>query len=386
MKISNISTIKGDGTIRVEAEIKWEDKNAPPFQFYIQTEEKFRDSFWPDPNALLIACLLPAWGAGEKRISLEGTLCPILRDHMQAVFMAMKGWYPDDFGGIPVIEASHGFKAFKPKQTRAISLLSCGIDSLAILKHNNLLLPDDHPDIIKAALFVSHNQKPASSIDELKKYGKGRVQAVNHVTADLGIDPVPVNTNLWWLNPDNYFFSFKSHGAQLCASQAFFSNGYHKGYIASSFDGAYMNKHWGSHPLVDTYYSSSYFKIEHSGVELTRMEKTKLVADWPVGLQNIRVCQNDSTGSSNCGTCEKCIRTMTMLEALGKLRQCRSFPENDIDTERLEYLRTYDMLFDPEQVYLYKMAIPLLKERHRLDLVKALESIFNSFFKKQANA
>jgi hypothetical protein len=119
---------------------------------------------------------------------------------------------------------------------------------------------------------------------------------------------------------------------------------------------------------------------------MTRIEKVALVADWPAGLQNIRVCQNDSSGSWNCGTCEKCIRTMIMLESLGKLRECTSFPENDISVGLLNYLEMYDMLFDVEQIYLYKMTIPLLKERGREDLVDALEKIFQVFYKKQKDA
>lgn len=386
MRISNFNLKKENGTLTAEAEIRWEEKDAPPFHFFIQTEAQHEGAFGPDPNALLIASLLPAWQAGEHRIHVEGTLCPILRDNLEAVFMTIKAWYPDDFGTPPVIEASEGFKAFIPYKTGAMSLLSCGIDSLAILRANRLHLPAGHPESIRATVFVSHHEKPAASLDALHRHAKGRLAAATAVSSDEGCQPIPVSTNIWWLNPDNTFFSFKSHGAQFSACMAFFSKGYHKGHIASSFDSAYMHKHWGSHPLLEPYFTSSYFQIEHTGIELTRMKKTALVANWPAGLQNIRVCQNDSSGSSNCGTCEKCIRTMTMLEALGKLRECRAFPENDIDPERLNYLREYDMLFDPEQIYLYEMAIPLLKKRGRTDLVERLEEIFEAFFEKQVYA
>ncbi|MCK6690764.1 MAG: hypothetical protein L6Q97_01540 [Thermoanaerobaculia bacterium] len=386
MVISNFDLIKENGTLRVEADIRWEEKPSAPFRFFIQTEARHKDTFWADPNAMLIAALLPAWQAGEKRIRVEGTLCPVLADKLEAVFMTIQAWYPDEFGRPPLIEASQGFKVNKPFRTGTMSLLSCGIDSLAILRANRQHLPDDHPDAIRATVFVAHHAKPAASLEDLHRQAKGRLPAATAVSQDAGCVPIPVSTNVWWLNPDNTFFSFKSHGAQLSACMAFFSKGFHKGYIASSFDGAYMHKHWGSHPLLDSFFSTAYFQIEHTGVELTRMKKTALVAHWPAGLQNIRVCQNDSSGSSNCGTCEKCIRTMTMLEALGKLRECRSFPENNIHPERMNYLREYNMLFDPEQVYLYRMAIPLLKQRERHDLVETMEEIFDAFFEKRAYA
>jgi hypothetical protein len=125
---------------------------------------------------------------------------------------------------------------------------------------------------------------------------------------------------------------------------------------------------------------------------MTRLRKVALVANWPAAYHNFRVCQNDNSGSSNCGTCEKCIRTMLMLEALGKLKDCRAFPENTIDSQLLSYLDTYDMLHstdkvhDEEKIYLYNQIIPQLIERKRFDLVKTLEKTLRKLYEKQQAA
>ena len=71
------------------------------------------------------------------------------------------------------------------------------------------------------------------------------------------------------------------------------SKGFHKAYIALSYDAAHLHP-WGSHPLLDTYYSSAHFQIEHHGLEMSSFEKTALVADWPIALKNVRVCQKNS--------------------------------------------------------------------------------------------
>jgi hypothetical protein len=386
MIISDFSLHESEGTVRTEAKISWEDSAHPDFLLFVQTEDQYGKMFWPDPNAFFVSVFLPAWSAGEKRIRVEGSLCPVLINNLNGVFLLLKKWYPDDFGNKPIIEITGESKAIKPYASGAISLLSGGIDSLSILRSNKLILPPGHPDAMKACVSVAHHKKPARNLRELREQAKGRLPALEAVTRDAGIDIIPVTTNAWWLNPDNNFFSFKSHGAQLVSITSFFSKGFNKGYIASSFDAAYLDKPWGSHPQLDAYYSTAHFQVQHIGTEMTRIEKVALVAGWPVALQNIRVCQNDSTGSWNCGTCEKCIRTMVMLEALGKLRECTSFPENDVSVGLLNYLEMYDMLFDAEQVYLYKMAIPLLKERKRDDLVHALEKIFQGFYKKQKEA
>ena len=383
MTISEIKLLKEEGTIRAEAKIEWENNDIPPFNFFMQTEEKYEEAFWADPNAFLLALVFPAWGVGEERIQVQDQLCPVLNKNLKGAFLLLKAWFPDDFGPAPLIETSKGFQALRPFKTGATSLLSAGIDSLSILRNNKLLLPPDHLNSIQATVSVSHYEKPARNLKELHEQAQGRLKAITTVSTDLGVLSIPVTTNFWWLNPDGNFFSFKSHGAQFLSALAFFSKGFYKGYIASSFDAAFLHKPWGSHPQLDSYFSSSHFQTEHIGTEMTRIEKVALVADWPAGLQNIRVCQNDSSGSWNCGTCEKCIRTMVMLESLGKLRECESFPENEVSVGLLSYLEKYNMLFDPEQIYLYSSAIPLLEKRGRNDLVEALEKIIQAFNKKR---
>jgi hypothetical protein len=54
------------------------------------------------------------------------------------------------------------------------------------------------------------------------------------------------------------------------------------------------------------------------GADMSRFEKTRLVAAWDAGLQNIKVCTRNWPGA-NCGECEKCLRTMLALTALNAL-------------------------------------------------------------------
>ena len=113
-----------------------------------------------------------------------------------------------------------------------------------------------------------------------------------------------------------------------------------------------------------------------------------MLTDWPVGYHHIRVCQNDNTGGSNCGTCEKCIRTQLMLEALGKLKGCGSFPKDTIDPELVQYLETYDMLYCTDQVhndeklFTYGKVAELLEKRERYDLSKPLKEILSKLSKR----
>lgn len=82
-------------------------------------------------------------------------------------------------------------------------------------------------------------------------------------------------------------------------------------------------------PLLDPNYSSSELRIFHGSLTMSRLQKTKLVAEWEVALRNLRVCiapRRVPPGQLNCGTCEKCVRTMLTLAAIGALDRASTFP------------------------------------------------------------
>jgi len=56
-----------------------------------------------------------------------------------------------------------------------------------------------------------------------------------------------------------------------------------------------------------------------SGMEATRLEKVKYIADKPFAQNNLFVCLNVNEDGSNCNRCAKCTRTMCELEIAGKL-------------------------------------------------------------------
>jgi len=392
MIICKLNQINTDATVRVEAQLKWEDSNRPPFTFFVQTDEAFQDAFWPDPNSFLIGSFLSAWHAGERRILVEGSLCPALVSNLQGVFMMLNAWYPDHFPAPPHIEASKGLNASVPSGNGAISLMSGGIDSLCLLRANHLHFPDGHLSRIKACVSVAQSAQPMANREAIYKKMEGRLAAVRPVTGAAGVELMPAITNTWWLNPDGYFYGQKAYSSQLSAVTSMFSRRFHKGYIASSYDAAFTGKPWGSHPQLDAYYSSAHFQMENSGTEMTRLRKVEVVADWPVALQHIRVCQNDNSASKNCGTCEKCIRTMLMLEGMGKLRSCTAFPKNTVSSELVRYLETYDMLHsddklhDEERFYLYGMIIPRLEHCGRSDLAVTIREILASLSARKSAA
>jgi len=91
---------------------------------------------------------------------------------------------------------------------------------------------------------------------------------------------------------------------------------------------------WGSTPISDHLLSSASFKVMHDGASHSRNEKVKELAEWNVGLENLRVCIFGEHKDRNCGQCEKCIRTMLNF-LVNKLEIPSSFPKKIITKDDL---------------------------------------------------
>jgi hypothetical protein len=350
-----------------------------PLRVFIETSGGFASALHADPNVFASACLLPAWWAGERRLRVEGELCPFLCERTKTAMGMLRSWYPDDFGAWPTLEAVGGHRVRQQVVGASVSLLSCGIDSLATLRWNMLNVPRGHADSIEACIYFEFDNRPEPSLAHLQEMTGPRAEVVANVTRDAEVDAIPVRTNLWSLVDDGWFYTRKWHGAFLASLAAAFSNGYRKGYVGSSHSPAVVQP-YGSHPLLDPNFGTAHFQAEHDLFSMDRSDKVALVADWPVGLANIRVCQNDTTGRPNCATCEKCIRTLVQLAGLGKSEAAMaSFPNASLTTELILTIDEYDMIRGhPYFIGWYKAEIPKLRVHGRDDLADALARVVRS--------
>jgi hypothetical protein len=74
---------------------------------------------------------------------------------------------------------------------------------------------------------------------------------------------------------------------------------------------------WGQNPCTDYLLSGDGFSIVHDGAAFSRTEKIAIIAKDPVATKAIKVCWDAADLSTNCGVCEKCIRTRLNFKAVG---------------------------------------------------------------------
>ena len=81
----------------------------------------------------------------------------------------------------------------------------------------------------------------------------------------------------------------------------------------------------------------------------------------------------------NCGECEKCVRTMLALVALGVLKKATAFSKNNVTEELVD--SAVDL--EPNIVPLYRQLLEPLAEMGRHDLVRAVERKIADFYHDQ---
>jgi hypothetical protein len=383
MRIEDLRSEEKGGRVRVAATVTWEDCDRPTHEVYFETHEAFAEGLSCNPHAFLSGCIVPAMHYGEERVFMDAEICPELRDGLITAMSLLRHWYYDPDRKLVRIEAGTRSDMPAPRTPeRAGIFFSGGIDSFATLRANRLGFPLEHPWSIRDGLLVY-----GLELDAPEAF-KHVLHLLSGVAQDVGVILIPVYTNLY-LNyrqedaEDNWsFWTNEFESAVFSAVAHAFSRRLSVISLASSQDIPHLHPH-GSHPLLDPNYSSSDLRIRHDGIALSRYAKTKLVAEWDVALQHLRVCnayRRYGPGAVNCGECRKCVQAMVTLLALGALDRTRAFPVHDVSAE---LLLAGARPKTPYQAFSYQELMAPLAEKGRHDLVRAIEHILAIYYDRE---
>lgn len=375
MKIENLRREHRQNRVRIAATVIWENCDRPPQELYFETPAEFAEDFACNPNAFLLATALPAMRYGEQRIAIAAPICPRIKEGLTTVMHCLVNWYGGDRRVIPIEAPLQHQPLFVANRPRAAGFFSGGIDALSMVRTNHLNFPVNHPDSIQDGILVYGILNGEDHDDPSFQHV---IDGVMKIAKDTGIQLLTVSSNAYAhirdLDRDFQFWKREFHGAFLAAVAHAFAPRYTCVSIASSSEFECLEP-WGSHPMIDHYYSSPGLRIHHANADLSRFQKTRVVAGWEAALQNLRVCNEKSSyqqGNHNCGQCEKCIRTMTALLALGKLDQTTTFPSRDVSRQLLvNNVRVHDTSTKLD----YLSLVPLLEHQHRTDLVEGIHQV-----------
>jgi hypothetical protein len=355
MILDNFRVTVADGLAQALATIRWEDREAAPRDLFITTTDRFANDLAADPHAFLVGCLVPAIYLGERRIQIAEAICPELKEGLTTAMALMQHWSPDRFRPLAIEAPLRRSARYRPAQRRCGGFLSGGFDSLAALRLNRRHYAPDHPGYIRDCLVV-HGFDIGGVVARGMKYHvfDRTLKHLAPIAEDAGVELIPVYTNIRHLCDDRDLWLDKFFGAVLASVAHALSPRLSLVNIASSFDIPNLVP-CGSHPLLDPEYGSTEVRIRHRDHGLSRLEKLRIVAEWPVAFNHFRVCLANVPDKLNCGRCEKCVRTMTELLAIGELHHTTAFDENDVTPDMLSAFRIdirhrevfYGELIDP---------------------------------------
>lgn len=296
-----------DHGLTVEAELNY-DEVSPVVWFRVP--EKYAPDEQTIGDAFLASMLPVAMARGEDMV-IDAPVSAKLLEGIETIQSTLFSWYPDVLKRVSITAAAEVSVA--PTGSKTFSCFSGGVDSFSTLIKNR--------DSIDTLAFVEGFDIPLANI-VLSRRVKETVHAV---AADFGKDVAILSTNLKTFTDKEVNWAFVAHGAALASVGHILQRHFGTMLVPSTHSLEQMFP-WGSHVLLDHHWSTDRLSVVHDGAEDSRVEKTLALADDPSAQKHLRVCWQNR-GPYNCGTCEKCLRTMTALEFMGVLDKFAVFPE-----------------------------------------------------------
>lgn len=327
MIISNIRIEdKSDGKSYLIADLDCGFSDVKNLWFSV--DSKHKDWLTADVyDAFLIEALYPAHFYNEEVI-VKGKVSPKIwrnvRDFLPAILA--------DFSGSPKNLQNKisvdGVQECSPALVRHVGTgFSGGVDSFCTIK-DHLIDETDSEYKLDTLFFFNIGQNGNVKIPETYQRALGRWEHTKKVAKELNLNCVMMDSNMF----DLYLPHWEYDAGLLCriASILVFERSLSKYYISSGYSyGEAMDFSSHSHHELahfsDLYLpnllSTANIEILLDGAQYKRSEKISRIVDLPIAQQNLNVCVNNGSEyiGQNCSCCEKCLRTLFVLEALGKL-------------------------------------------------------------------
>lgn len=318
--------------------IHWEDNDIPSTNVYFDVPSGYIPSQDVINGAFLIAAALPALHKQESRVRLNGAVDPVIINCINNVLAQQAFWFDYPKDNI-TIEAINTVPLQRSVPNRAATFFSGGVDSLWTLRRNMLTLPKLHPLRIQDAIIAYGFDMGITGDEDLKLFDL-TLQHLQNVVHPDEVNLLPVYTNIRSLFDDSNFWAARWHGTVL-ASVGYMLSGKITDVFIPSTNDLWHAAPWGSSPLIDQNFVTTNLRVYHDGMDQTRLDKIRMLSDWPVALENIRVCTKVDVipdGHLNCGVCEKCLRTKLELLVCNVLEKSSAFASNAIADDMIANL------------------------------------------------
>ncbi|MCK0154501.1 hypothetical protein MWU49_12355 [Alcanivorax sp. S6407] len=271
----------------------------------------------------VLVSLTLAMGVGEN-ITLEEDIDPIFYLNLLEAIDIYHSFFPEETSVIG-IHARCKNKSYSASE-RVGSFFSGGIDSLfnvADLKKMNAL---SGVHKVTDLWLVQGMDIPLND----NEFFQSTYDRLTEMASIEGLNVIPLKTNARELQDGLVKWTTLGFGVILGAIAKIFSDAVST-VLIGSFEQYKKCMPNASAPLIDPMWSCSKQTVRHYSARYSRIDKIKVIADYAPGLlSQARVCWKNTSGSYNCGCCEKCLRTLSELRLANASHLVNSFPEGDV--------------------------------------------------------
>ena len=279
-----------------------ETTDGRPLDIYFD----FVGESFPEPFVLdgfVNAVIFYAMGSGQD-IRVDGRMTRSALLNLATFQEAWCRWRPGVYR--PVRIEPHSLVDDPPRAPpRSIAAFSGGADAIfTALRHAG------DPYALDSVLLVHGFDVPTDRPDQFGKL----LERVRPFLDHLKLRPRIVRTNIAELRFQDWLDSFL---AQLSCCLHSFSHEFRFGLTGGGEPYDALVLPWGQNPCTDYLLSGDGFSIVHDGAAFSRTEKIAAIARDPIATRAIKVCWEAPDLSTNCGVCEKCVRTRLNFKAVG---------------------------------------------------------------------
>lgn len=302
-----------------------ETRDARPVEVYFD----FVGESFPEPvilDGFVNAVIFHAMGSGQD-IYVDGRMSRSALLNLRAFQEAWCRWKPNVYKPVK-IEPQSVIDDPPRAEAQSIAAFSGGADAIfTALRHA------DDEYALKSVVMVHGFDVPTDRADQFSKL----VERMQPLLRRLNLRARIVRTNIAELRLQDWLDSFL---AQLSCCLHNYSHEFRFGLTGGGEPYDALVLPWGQNPCTDYLLSGDNFSIVHDGAGFSRTEKIALIAQDPVATRAVKVCWHAADLSTNCGTCEKCVRTRLNFRAVGV--DSPSCFEGDITPDQVRLIRFGD--------------------------------------------
>lgn len=302
--------IEMDRQLLLESEIisSKTDQLLPAFLKY-QIPADYKSFINLSPEPFIIGLLALAMRLKEN-IQYEGMISRQLKEGIHRYQKILHTWCPKTFHLIN-LEGNTRTGIRKESARNKLVAFSGGADSFFTLLKN---------EQITHAVFVHGFDIQFEDLINYEIIHDHYKKQLRHISKDV----IGMKTNIRQFYNDMDWNMV--HGAALISALHALSTGTSQAFVPASHTNTQKGLFpWGSHPKLDRLLSTENFVVIHDGLKTDRVEKLRFISKYPLTYDSLRVCWEKINGINNCGECDKCVRTMTMLEITGTLKKFKTF-------------------------------------------------------------